>query len=47
MRKKKRVPNILGKLFVETTPKVSNPQLDMSALQLGLYLVWIEVEGSL
>ena len=42
-----KVYNMLGQLVVETAPKVSNPQLDMNGLQPGLYLVTLEVEGSL
>jgi hypothetical protein len=42
-----KVYNMLGQLVVETAPKVSNPQLDMKGLQPGLYLVTLEVEGSL
>ena len=42
-----KVYNMLGQLVVETAPKVSNPQVDMKGLQPGLYLVTLEVEGSL
>jgi hypothetical protein len=42
-----KVHNMLGQLVVETAPKVSNPQMDMNGLQPGLYLVTLEVEGSL
>ena len=42
-----KVYNVLGQLVVETAPKVSNPQVDMNGLQPGLYLVTLEVEGSL
>jgi hypothetical protein len=42
-----KVYNMLGQLVVETAPQVSNPQMDMNGLQPGLYLVTLEVEGSL
>jgi hypothetical protein len=38
---------MLGQLVVETATKVSNPQLDMNGLKPSLYLVTLEVEGSL
>jgi hypothetical protein len=38
---------MLGQMVVETAPKVSNPQVDMKELQSGVYLVTLEVEGSL
>lgn len=42
-----KVYNMLGQMVVETAPKVSNPQVDMNELQSGVYLVTLEVEGSL
>lgn len=42
-----KVYNMLGQMGVETAPKVSNPQVDMNELQSGVYLVTLEVEGSL
>jgi hypothetical protein len=42
-----KVYNMLGQMVVETAPKVSNPQVDMKELQSGVYLVTLEVEGSL
>jgi hypothetical protein len=42
-----KVYNMLGQMVVETAPKVSNPQVDMDELQSGVYLVTLEVEGSL
>jgi hypothetical protein len=38
---------MLGQMVVETAPKVSNPQVDMKELQSGVYLVTLEVGGSL
>ena len=42
-----KVYNMLGQMVVENAPKVSNPQVDMNELQSGVYLVTLEVEGSL
>jgi hypothetical protein len=42
-----KVYNMLGQMVVETAPKASNPQVDMKELQSGVYLVTLEVEGSL
>jgi len=42
-----KVYNMLGQMVVEIAPKVSNPQVDMNELQSGVYLVTLEVEGSL
>jgi len=42
-----KVYNMLGQMVIETAPKASNPQVDMKELQSGVYLVTLEVEGSL
>lgn len=41
-----KVYNMLGQLVKESAPKTSNPQINLSEINAGVYLVSLEVEGS-